>query len=384
MPTPQKTDGILHLNLFNQHWTRSMLPGIARVLRLYSEYALMNHPREQAPGILEQSMLRPAGFLGLVYGEDSKLREVLRARDIPAVNMSGMDPPEEIPSVFVDNRAVGRMAAEHLLKLGPRHFACLDVGDNRLSNLRCGGFQERIREEMPEMEVPRLGGTTKNFVTALAALPRPLALFCVTDNRARAAANAVLSLGLRIPGDVAIVGVDNDPFECEMTRVPLSSVVVPFEEIGAKAMETMLTLLRGETPDSWVLEIPPSHVVTRLSSDPRIFDDELVTRAVRILRQPRAKPLNVAGLAAALGVSRRTLEIRFRNAGAGTAHSLIHDMRMERAAALLKDSQLSVADVSRAIGIQDYRRFGQLFLERYGQTPGQFRRSAECGVRSDE
>jgi LacI family transcriptional regulator len=377
MRNSPKTDGVIHLNLFNQHWTRSMLPGIARMLRLYSEYALMNHPRDQASDILEQSNVRPAGFLGLVYGEDSKLREVLHSRDIPAVNMSGMDPPEEIPAVFVDNRAVGRMAAEHLLKLGPRQFACLDVGNNRLSNLRCEGFQERIRQEMPEAEVPRLGGNTKHFVTVIAALPRPLALFCATDNRARAAANAALNLGLKIPGDVAIVGVDNDPFECEMTRVPLSSVAIPFEEIGAKAMETLLALLRGEPPETWVQEIPPSHVVTRLSSDPMVFGDELVTRAVRVLRQPRAKPLNVAGLATALGVSRRTLEIRFRNAGAGTAHTLIHEMRMERAAALLKDSQLSVADVSRTIGIQDHRRFGQLFAERYGQTPGQFRRSAE-------
>jgi LacI family transcriptional regulator len=244
----------------------------------------------------------------------------------------------------------------------------------RLSRLRCEGFQARIRETYPQTEVPRVSGNVKQFTPLLARLPRPAALFCVTDNRARAAAGVAHDLGLDIPGDLALVGVDNDPYECEFSTVPLSSVVIPFETIGARAMETLLVLLRGEVPAAHTVEIPPSHVATRLSSDPLVFRDELLKRAVRLLRQPRGLALNVAGLADELGVSRRTLELRFRKAGAGTAHRLLHEVRMERAAALLRGGRLGVAEVSREIGIEDHRRFGRLFQERFGTTPGRYRR----------
>ncbi|MCH8513114.1 MAG: substrate-binding domain-containing protein [Kiritimatiellae bacterium] len=125
--------------------------------------------------------------------------------------------------------------------------------------------------------------------------------------------------------------MDNDVFECEMTRVPLSSVAVPFDEIGAKAMDLMLTLLRGEPPPSEPILIGPAHVETRLSSDPLIFKDELVTRTVRLISQPRPDPLKVAQLADELGVCRK-------------------------------------------IGIQNFRRFGKLFQKRFGKTPRSFQK----------
>ena len=377
MRNPCDTDGILHLNLYNQHWTRSMLPGLAKQVRLFSDFSLLNHQRKHLLRALGASSPPPLGFLGLMYQDDTPLRALLNQRGIPAVNLSSTLPPEDIPGVYADNRAVGRMAAEHLLKLMPRTFAFLDVGDNALSDLRHEGFRDCIRESLPDAEVPRLRGNKEVYRTALADLSTPAALFCATDNRARAAAVAAQSLGLNIPQDLAILGVDNDLFECEMTRVPLSSVAIPFEEIGSRAMDLMLSLLRGEAPPPEPVLIGPTHVETRLSSDPFIFEDELVTRAARLIRQPRPDPLNVAQLAEALDVSRRTLELRFRKAEAGSVHDMIHEMRLQRAAALLNESRLTVAEISREIGIQDFRRFSQLFKQRYGQTPGRYRRNDE-------
>ena len=374
MRNPAETDGHVHLNLYHQHWTRSILPGITPKLRLFSDYSLLNHSTDYLLQLFQQSGPRPAGFIGVIYQEDTALRTILAERKIPAVNISSARPPVEIPVVCVDNRAVGRMAAEHLMELGPRQFAFLDVGENRLSQLRFEGFRDRIQETFPKAEVPRLGGGEEIFRPQLMALPRPAALFCATDNRARAAAKVALSLGLKIPADLAILGVDNDPFECEMTRVPLSSVAIPFEKIGAKAMEVLLTLIKGEVPSMHTIEIPPSGVVTRLSSDPMVFEDELVNRAVRFARQPQSHTINVAMIAEALGISRRTLETRFRKAGAGTVHSMIHEIRIQRAATLLKETRLTVAQIAREVGILDLSRFSQLFQKRFGTTPGQYRK----------
>lgn len=370
----QNSDGLMHAILPAEHWTRMMLPGMARVLRTYTEYGLINHTTGGFTKWLDRKEALPLGVVGLFYQHSSKLLAHLLDRPFPVVNVSSADPPPGLPSVFVDNRAVGRMAADHLLKLEGRTFAFLNVGPGRLSQLRFEGYRERIEEVLPGTGVIRLGGLVPEFTPKLRELPKPAALFCATDNRARAAANVAAELGLKIPEDLAILGVDNDPYECETTRVPLSSVSVPFEKIGEKAMETLLRMLQGIEPASWVTEIAPTHVEARLSSDPLVFEDEMVNRAVRRLRQSGPTPLNVEGLAHELGLSRRSLELRFRKAGAGTVHALIHRIRMDRAAELLRDSRLTLAEVSKQTGIQNYSRFGQLFQERFGMSPGEFRK----------
>lgn len=375
MRNPVPTDGHIYLNLFNQHWTRSILPGITRSLRLYSDFSPLNHSTERLLELLRTTHPRPAGFLGIIHKRDTALRQILADRGIPAVNISSAQPPVEIPGVTVDNRAVGRMAAEHLLELGPRCFAYLDVGNNSMSQLRYQGFRDRIRKTYPNTAIPRLGGAKEEFIPNLLALPRPAALFCATDNRARAAAKVALSQGLKVPHELAILGVDNDPYECEMTRVPLSSVAIPFEKIGARAIELLLTLIDGKIPSEPTIEIAPTHVEIRLSSDPMVYEDELVNRAIRLARHPDQPDVNVARLVKALGVSRRTLEMRFRKAGAGTVLNMIQEVRLQQAAALLKETRLTVAEIARKVGMIDLSRFGKLFRQRFGQPPGQFRKS---------
>jgi LacI family transcriptional regulator len=370
----QPSDGLIHTVLPSEHWTRMMLPGMARVLRTYTEYGLINHSSPGFERWIERTQQPPLAVIGLFYKNSSKLMKHLSGQPFPIVNVSSADPPPEFPGVFVDNRAVGRMAADHLLKLGNRTFACLDVGGGRMSDLRCEGFRERIREVLPGTSVNQLSGLEEAFKPKLRQLPMPAALFCVTDNRARSAAKVAEELGLKIPRDLAILGVDNDPFECETTRVPLSSVAVPFDKIGERAMEILLRMLEGIKPVSRLTEIPPSHVETRLSTDPLVFDDKIVNQAVRILRQSDRPPPNVAVLSEELGISRRSLELHCRQAGAGTVHGLIHHIRMDRAAALLRDPRLSLVDVSKKIGIQNYSRFGQLFRERFGMSPREYRK----------
>lgn len=267
------------------------------------------------------------------------------------------------------------MAAEHLLELGPRHYAFVDVGDVPLSRDRLAGFQERLAAALPGARVACRFDTGRGLRDWLARLPKPTAVFCANDHRGREVADAAVQLSLRIPRDVAVLGVDNDPFDCEIVPVALSSVVVPFAEIGARAAECLLALLRGEPPPAAPILIPPERVEVRVSTDPFATDDELVAEAVRWLRQPDRSVLNVGELADRLGVSRRKLELRFKAAGLGTIHGVMHDVRMNRAAVLLRQTRRSVAEISRAIGLADHQRFAALFRQRFGAPPGRWRRT---------
>ena len=177
-----------------------------------------------------------------------------------------------------------------------------------------------------------------------------------------------------MPDELAILGVDNDPFECELTRIPLSSIELRFEELGYRAAEWLWALYRAESVRKEPLLLGPSHVEVRLSTDYLAVEDPVVGDALRFIRQPQPGHLTVAAVAAGIGISRRVLEKRFRRATGRTVFTEIHDSRMERARRLVEETNLSLDVISERIGLADTKRFANLFKERFGKTPGGWRR----------
>lgn len=155
------------------------------------------------------------------------------------------------PVVTVDNVMVGRVAARHLLDLGHRHFACLagpahvDVFSDRLegyaSELRRHGFAAPPTERVKE------AASVANADTAMTKLlrrrrARPLALFCVTDLAAIGAISAAKSLGLDVPGDVSVVGVDDIP-SGEWITPALTTIRQPFAAVASAGVKTLVKMI---------------------------------------------------------------------------------------------------------------------------------------------
>lgn len=368
-------DQILHLYLpRNQYWARSMLPGIARFVRAETPWFIINHSMEGIVGELTRREERPAAFLGVLTPSHGPLLDVLESRAIPAVNISSRLPPGRFELACHDDEAIGRMAAEHVCDLGPRQHAYVGVGEGQLSEQRLKGFAEGLKERGVEKPPVVFDGQPSELESWLASLPLPAAVFCATDSRARALALRVQRLGISVPDQLAILGVDNDPFECDLTRIPLSSIELRFEDLGYRAAERVWALYRGEPMRKSPLLLPPSHVEVRLSTDHLAVEDPAVREALRFIRQPHTGPLTVAAVADGIGISRRVLEKRFRKVTGRTVFEEIHNYRMERSLRLVEETNLPVETVSERIGLADTRRFVKLFKERYGMTPFAWRR----------
>src|SRR4029453_10165803 len=101
----------------------------------------------------------------------------------------------------------------------------------------------------------------------LKELPKPVGIFAGHDVWALQVVEACRLGGLRVPEDVAVVGVDNDDLICELARPSLSSVVVPAERVGYEAAALLERLLAGARPPRGPVLIPPPGVVSRQSSD---------------------------------------------------------------------------------------------------------------------
>jgi LacI family transcriptional regulator len=296
--------------------------------------------------------------------------KLLPWRRIPCVNVSGRLARVPFASVLPDNEAVGRMAAEHLVELGMERLVCATLGDVHFAKLRAEGFVQAARAAGREVHVrSEHMDATGRFVSGL---ERPLGLFAVTDHRAREIIGSCLALGLRVPEDVAVVGVDNDELAGLEAGVPLSTVDPAGEAVGYEAAGVLHRMLRGRKVPAVTL-VPPRGLIARASSDITVVDDPDLSHAQRFIRDHAQESPRVKEILAGLGVSRSALEKRFRARFGRTLHDEVVRVKLERARRLLTETGLAVSEVARRSGFSCRSRFFAEFGRRFGETPSAYR-----------
>jgi LacI family transcriptional regulator len=217
-------------------------------------------------------------------------------------------------------------------------------------------------------------------MTWLESLPRPVGLMACNDPRARHVLEACQRLGLTVPGDVAVLGVDNDQLICELTRPPLSSIDQSARRIGYEAaslLDRMMTARREECDASegvpTKVVVPPIGVVARVSTDTLASDDQAVVTMLRGLRSsPWQKP-SVAKVAAAHGLSPGTLEQRFHNAVGRSIHAEFVRYRMQRLRRLVVETDLPLKTIAAQAGFPSLQYMTTFVRRHTGTTPARLR-----------
>lgn len=295
----------------------------------------------------------------------------------PRVNVSDRSDDWPGPRVTVDNPAVGRLAAEHLIEQGCEHFAFVGPMRWRLARRRYEGFAERVAEAGGEVQLsPELGSAHETALAPpdwLAALPHPVGILCFTDRCGYGTIHAAQAAGLSVPDDVAVIGVDNDELVYRAVRPELSSVALPLEEIGRRAGALLDSLLRGESPPAEPIELPPIGMEGRDSSRFRGVDDPLVRRVAGFMREHLHEGIDMAAVVRHSGVSRRTLEYRFREAMGCTPHAELTRLRCQRAGELLRTTGLSLGRIAERCGYASQSYFSKAFTKQTGHRPGAYR-----------
>ncbi len=210
----------------------------------------------------------------------------------------------------------------------------------------------------------------------LRSLPRPVGLMACNDDRGRQVLQACAAAGLRVPEEVAVVGVDDDALLCELSDPPLSSVALDLEGAGYRAAELLEGLMAGRVRGRRVVTVDPVRVVSRRSSDVLVMDDSVVARALRFIRDHANRPMGIDAVVERAGVSRRTLERRF---AAAVGRSLFEEMdarRMDRARRLLMETDLPVTRVAETAGFSRLKPMLRAFRRAEGTTPAGYRQRA--------
>ncbi|MFW6145942.1 MAG: substrate-binding domain-containing protein [Planctomycetota bacterium] len=324
----------------------------------------------------------PDGVIMAVTPSSAVLDD-LRTLNSPVVNFSGALPDTDIPTVRTDDRQVGRLAAEHLLELNLAHFAFWVSDTQAHSQRRRQGFFDRLREagaadghlhELPRVDAPDRRRRDRVIGRWLRELPKPVGLLAANDQAAYVLREICREIDLAVPGEVALLGVDDDPLLCRLSDPPLSSIRLSTQRIGAAAVAMLADMLEGRPAPPAPVLIPPLGVIARGSTDMLAVDDREVAAAVRFIRTHATRGITVTDVLDAVPLSRRTLERRFRAAFGRSPGAEIRRVQLERAKYLLAGSDASIPQVARQSGFRSPEYLTYVFRRKLGLPPTHYRK----------
>lgn len=287
--------------------------------------------------------------------------------------------------VVVDDPAVGRLAAEHMVSLGLRNLAYVGPSERLYaSSLRYRSFlAEATRRNcsVTHFNAEKLWDFSKHeqeldrLASFLAQQPRPMGVWCFNANVGVYASRAAARAALHIPQDVAILGTDDDPVQCEIAFPRLSSINTDMERVGYNAARRLDDLMRQPAAAPTLTRIAPLGIMQRASTDVIAYDDADVVAAVRFIRRHACtKGFQTADVLDHVMVSRTGLEAKF---AASVGHSIdaeIWHTRTDRACRLLTDTDWTLMRIASEAGFSTVAHLCRTIKKRTGMTTKTYRR----------
>ncbi len=321
---------------------------------------------------------------GIIMREQGRLDPSLLELDIPVIYSSHRyGPAPGIPNILGDDRQIGTMAAHYLLEKGFRHFGFCGFKNMWWSEDRGRFFAEQISARgFKSMAYPTHSTQqpslwfeeTDRMVEWIKTLPKPCAIFACTDDRCRQLSEACTRSKVKVPEEIALLGVDNDELICNFASPPLSSIMLNAKKTGYDAATVLHRMMEGETVGEITIPLPAPRVVTRQSTDIMAIDDPVVARALSHIHAHYRKGVGVVDIAKAAGVSRRVLELHFRKSMDRSVYEEVLRLRMNQACILLMETNLSVAQIAESLNYDEIKYFSRGFSKVIGISPLAYRK----------
>lgn len=283
-----------------------------------------------------------------------------------------------------DNEDIGRFCARHFQSLG--NFASAgfvpSAPEDDWSAARAKGFIEGLRNVETSVFAPVAEPGSDTDIVALAdwlkSLPKPSAVMAAWDMRAIHALRACRMAKLKVPGQVAVIGVDNDPLLCDFSTPPLTSIAPDHAlegQLAAKAIDRMMR--RQNNAATHLILNTVKRVVERESAKPVSPVTSLISRALAFIDAHASENIKTSDVVTALGVSRSLLDLRFREFRDETVSAAITRRRLEEVRRLLSKTNLSIRAITSRCGFANPNHLKNLFRRHFGQSMRRWRDSTD-------
>lgn len=369
---------ILLYKVFQSAYARIIAAGVGRYARQCGDWHLI-FAEDDARMFRKLEQTRLDGVLVFHYYAN-ELIDHIHPRHMVSVYSRFQD--ESMYFVTLDNPLAGARVAEEFFHRGFRHFGYVGLVDNTASRLRLQGFASWLNakghavETLHLKEIPAIDRTATTLEPLgcwVRQLPKPTAILAFNDFMGWYAIEACNQQGLKVPQEIAVIGVDNETPLCELSKPQLSSVTIPSATIGYRAASTLDLLMKGGENPPRIQVHPPAGIARRQSSDVMAIRDPSIAKVLAHLHEYPERAHAVDDLAQTFGMSRRSLQRRFADATGTTIREAIQSARMHHACELLADTRLSIEEIGVACGFEYPHHFSRVFKQRFDHPPSVYR-----------
>lgn len=379
---------IILLTDFGEEYGMSLLKGVTRYAHENGPWAFCRMPtyyRETKglEGIIKWAWEWKAnGILGQFYNNSAP--EKLMGAGIAVIAQDFKERHTKIPNITGDYFKTGKMGAEYFLIKGFENFAFYGFKNIVWSRERGLGFEERVKREGYSVHYFEQKIRTKTrelwyykpsaLSKWLISLPKPIALMTCDDNQGLHITEACRLAKIRIPEEVAVLGVDNDEMLCNLSDPPLSSIGLDTVKGGYEAARLLHKMIRTNNKEYYDIVVGPTQVVTRNSTDIYATRDEYIGTALKFIHNNMDKNLKVEDILQQVPLSRRSLEIRFQKVTGFPVYEYIFNLRIEKFTQKLLDTDLTIFEIAIDLGLNDSKNIARQFRQVKGCTPVEYRK----------
>jgi len=371
----------------SREYGRQLLRGIGRYAGLYGPWNFfMREPFYYDVSGTNENLLRMIekwDLDGIIMRESPEIEQIVQL-GVPTIICTYTR--EQIPgfiSLVGDCAGAGKLAAEHLLERGLKHFAYCGLDDMYWSRERGVSFEKHIAEaglkvqfyKQPSSKKKRLWNFEQDIMIEwLKQLQKPIGLMTCTDDRSQNVVEACKVANIHIPEEIAVIGVDNDEFICELSNPPLTSVALNAGKAGYEAAEMLHNLMKSKKIKDTIVVAEATHVALRQSTDILAIEDAEVIKALNFIRQNARRTIQVDDVVSSVFLSQRALQQRFKKILGRTIHNEIKRIRLEYICQLLLNSPKSIAEIAWELEFLSSEHIARYFKNEKNMTPREFRR----------
>jgi LacI family transcriptional regulator len=366
---------------------RNVLAGVSQYSRVNGPWSFYVLPRGHEQSLPDMKVWRGTGIIARI--ETKKIADAIAAAQLPVI---GLDIAPDLLSdlrrrvwlseVHSDPKLTAKLAADHLIERGFRSFAFVGVRDRIWSQEREQAFTQHLAGKgfpcsvfhlSEPLRAARYGLDQKQLGEWLKHLPRPTGLMSCNDDCCREVLDTAMIVGVNVPDDLGVIGVDDDEVLCNLCNPPLSSVIPNARRAGYEAAALLHRMMSGDRPPPQTILVEPLGVATRQSTDVVAVNDRSVAAAVRFIREQACSGITMDDVLQAVPMSRTLLERRFKKLLGHTPHEHILRVKIERVKALLTSTDLTVAQIADRTGFEHVEYLSVSFKRTTGESPSHFR-----------
>jgi LacI family transcriptional regulator len=333
----------------------------------------------------ENATRLPAAFAGIITPSHDAI--FFKQKNLPVVFIQGdsSSVPSAHNAIEISHRALISMAVDYLVSKGFKSIGFASF--KHISTLRWVEYREEVFKQScarhnirasiysPESKFEKTRASMiRHMAGWLQSAGRPFSVIALNDARAMDIQQCCEENRIRIPEDIALMGIDNNPTICPFMNPPLTSISLNYRAIGYQAAALLQARLSGSSPGPETIPFEKFTLIERNSTDISVPQDQLVKEALQFIREHCHQPIQTDEICAAVNASHTTLNRRFKAAVNSSLHDSLQRERLRRAKKLLADPALSLKEIACSCGFQTPQYFSTVFRKHENTTPGQYRK----------